>query len=110
MYFRREFWLGDNGALVRAIRTWAQTAAAMIAAAAFSPFDIGQWRNVAIVSITSAVMSLLMSLDRRESLLTPPPTTKPVPANPVTVTADPAPDYTNPASATYQPEFMGDLR
>ena len=31
--FSREFWLGDNGALVRAIRTWAQTDDAMIAAA-----------------------------------------------------------------------------
>ena len=71
--FSREFWLGDNGALVRAIRTWAQTAAAMIAAASFSAFDLGQWRNVAVVASTSALLSLLMSLDRRESLLATPP-------------------------------------
>ena len=105
--FSREFWLGDNGALVRAIRTWAQTAAAMIAAASFSAFDVGQWRNVAVVASTSALLSLLMSLDRRESLLADPPL---VAAKSTPVNVYPAPDYTNPASATYQPEFMGDLR
>lgn len=100
--FSREFWLGDNGALVRAIRTWAQTAAAMIAAASFSAFDLGQWRNVAVVASTSALLSLLMSLDRRESLLATPP----VPAASAKVVS-----YTNdPASAGYQPEFMGNLR
>lgn len=71
--FTREFWLGDNGALVRAVRTFGQTAAAMITVATFSPFEIGQWRNVAVVSVTAAVVSLLMSLDRRESLLAPSP-------------------------------------
>lgn len=101
--FSREFWLGDNGALVRAIRTWAQTAAAMIAAAAFSPFDLGQWRNVAVVASTSALLSLLMSLDRRESLLATPPPVAPAKATVTSWTSDPA-------SATYQPEFMGDLR
>lgn len=72
--FTRQFWLGDNGALVRAVRTFGQTAVAMITVASFSPFDIGQWRNAAIVSATAALVSLLMSLDRREALLAPSPT------------------------------------
>lgn len=72
--FTREFWLGDNGALVRSLRTFGQTAAAMITVATFSPFDVGQWRNVAIVSVTAALVSLLMSLDRREALMAVPPT------------------------------------
>ena len=100
--FTREFWLGDNGALVRAIRTWAQTAAAMIAAASFSAFDVGQWRNVAVVASTSALLSLLMSLDRRESLLADPPVV-PAKTKVTSWTSDPA-------SAGYQPEFMGNLR
>lgn len=71
--FTKEFWLGDNGAMVRAVRTFGQTAVAMITVASFSPFDIGQWRNAAIVSATAALVSLLMSLDRREALLAPSP-------------------------------------
>lgn len=79
--FTREFWLGDNGALVRSIRTWAQTAAALIAASTFSPFDLGHWWDVLIVAGTSGVLSILMSLDRRESLLAPSPVVaKPDPA------------------------------
>ena len=72
--FTKEFWLGDNGAGVRAVRTLAQTALAMITVATFSPFEVGQWRNVAVVSVTAAVISLLQSLDRREALMTPAPT------------------------------------
>lgn len=105
--FTSTFWLGDGGALVRAIRTFAQTAAALIAASAFSPFDAGAWGNVAVVAGTSALLSLLMSLDRRESLMADPPA---VAAKLTPVSFYPAPDYANPASATYQPEFMGDLR
>lgn len=71
--FTKQFWTGDNGALVRAFRTFGQTAVAMITVASFSPFDIGQWRNAAIVSATAALVSLLMSLDRREALLAPSP-------------------------------------
>lgn len=71
--FTREFWLGDSGAAVRAVRTAAQTALAMVTVATFSPFDLGQWRNVAIVSLTAAAISLLQSLDRREALLAPSP-------------------------------------
>jgi hypothetical protein len=65
----REFWLGDNGALVRCIRTAAQSAIAMITVASFSPFSVGAWGNVAVVSGTAALISLLMSLDRREGTI-----------------------------------------
>lgn len=71
--FTRDFWLGDSGALVRAVRTFAQTSAAMLTVSTFSPFEVGQWSNVLVVSATAAVVSLLMSLDRREALNTAPP-------------------------------------
>ncbi len=71
--FTRDFWLGDSGALVRAVRTFAQTSAAMLTVSTFSPFEVGQWSNVLVVSATAAVVSLLMSLDRREALNTSPP-------------------------------------
>lgn len=71
--FTREFWLGDNGALIRALRTFAQTAAAMLTVSTFTPFSVGAWGNVLVVSGTAALVSLLMSLDRREALYTAPP-------------------------------------
>ena len=71
--FTREFWLGDSGAVTRAIRTFAQTAAAMIGVATFSPLEVGQWHQVVVTSGTAALLSLLMSVDRREAFLTPPP-------------------------------------
>lgn len=74
--FTREFWLGDNGALVRCIRTVAQTAAAMLTVSTFSPFSAGSWWNVFVVSGTAGLVSLLMSLDRREALLAPSPKEK----------------------------------
>lgn len=70
--FSKDFWLGDNGALVRGIRTFAQTATAMLTVATFTPFSVGAWVNVLVVSGTAAVVSILMSLDRREALLTVP--------------------------------------
>ena len=76
--FSREFWLGDNGALVRSVRTFAQTAAAMLTVSTFSPFDVGSWLNTVVVSGTAALVSLLMSLDRREALMTSPPHSEPI--------------------------------
>lgn len=104
--FTRDFWLGDNGALVKAIRTFAQSAAAMLTVATFTPFSPGAWSNVIIVSATAALVSLLMSLDRREALYTPPPAAlAPAPAR----TALPAVDGSaDPASADYQP--TGEIR
>ena len=71
--FTKQFWFGDNGAAVRAARTFGQSALAMITVATFSPFSVGEWGNVLVVSGTAAVVSLLMSLDRREALMSPPP-------------------------------------
>lgn len=100
--FTRDFWLGDNGALVKAIRTFAQSAAAMLTVATFTPFSPGAWSNVLIVSATAALVSLLMSLDRREALYTPPPATlAPTPAKAAAL--PPVDGSADPSSADYQP-------
>lgn len=59
----KEFWLGDNGALVRAIRTAAQTAIAAIGVGQTNLFS-ADLQNVAALSVSAAVLSVLMSLDR----------------------------------------------
>jgi hypothetical protein len=96
--FTREFWLGDNGALVRAVRTAAQTAIATIGVGQTNLFS-ADIANIAALSFSAMVLSLLMSLDRREALLSDPP------AVPVSV---------DPAAADYQPVTFtgcgGDLR
>lgn len=69
--FSREFWLGDNGALVRSVRTAAQTAIATIGVGQTNLFS-ADLKNIAALSASAAILSLLMSLDRREALLTPP--------------------------------------
>lgn len=84
--FTKSFWLGDNGALVRAVRTFSQSALAMITVATFSPFTVGAWWDVLVVSTTAAVVSLLMSLDRREALLSPSPSNLAAPASETVVT------------------------
>lgn len=71
--FTKAFWLGDNGALTRCIRTAAQTAIATITVSTFTPFSVGEWINVLVLSSVSGLVSLLMSIDRREALVTPPP-------------------------------------
>lgn len=85
--FTREFWLGDNGALVRAIRTAAQTAVAVIGVGTTNLFS-ADITNILALSGSAAILSLLMSLDRREALLTEPPVSDPVAAatQPVMVT------------------------
>lgn len=70
--FTREFWLGDSGALVRSVRTAAQTALAALGVGQTNLFS-ADWKNVAALASSSAILSLLMSLDRRESLLAPSP-------------------------------------
>lgn len=57
------FWLGESGVLVRCVRTFAQTAVAMIGVSSFSVWSV-DWQNVLGVSLGSALLSLLMSLDR----------------------------------------------
>jgi hypothetical protein len=57
------FWLGESGALVRAVRTAAQTAIATIGVGTTNLFT-ADLKNVAALSLSAAVLSLLMSLDR----------------------------------------------
>lgn len=70
--FSRDFWLGENGAFVRAIRTAAQTAVATIGVGTTNLFS-ADIQNVAALSASAAILSLLMSFDRREALLAPSP-------------------------------------
>ena len=72
--FTKEFWLGDNGALVRALRTFSQTAIATIGVGTTNLFS-ADLKNVLAVSGSAAILSLLMSFDRKEALYSPPPTT-----------------------------------
>lgn len=72
MLFSKVFWLGDNGALVRAVRTAAQTAIAMLGVSSFSLWSV-DWLNVVGVSGGAAVLSILMAVDRFEALMTKPP-------------------------------------
>ena len=111
--FTKQFWLGDNGALVRAVRTFGQTAAAMLTVSTFSPFEIGQWSNTLVVSATAAAVSLLMSLDRREALSTTPPpfVVAATTATPEVVSGDPADaDFQPPARFVSTAGCGGDLR
>lgn len=98
--FTRDYWLGDNGALVRAVRTWAQTAVATIGVGQTNLFT-ADIKNVLALATSAAVISLLMSLDRREALYTAPPAAAPAPL--LTAPAAPTPVYSDPASADYQP-------
>ena len=97
--FTREFWLGDNGALVRSVRTAAQTAIATIGVGQTNLFS-ADIKNILALSVSAAILSLLMSLDRREALLSDPPAAVPV--------------SVDPAAADYQPVTFtgcgGDLR
>ena len=97
--FTKEFWLGENGAFVRSVRTAAQTAIATIGVGQTNLFS-ADIKNIAALSVSAAILSLLMSLDRREALLTPVPEVVP-----------------DPSSAEYQPVYApfaagcgGDLR
>lgn len=59
----RTFWLGESGAIVRAIRTAAQTAIAAIGVGQTNLFT-ADIKNIAALSASAAVLSLLMSIDR----------------------------------------------
>ena len=59
----KNFWLGDNGAIVRSVRTAAQTAIAAIGVGQTNLFS-ADLKNIAALSVSAAVLSLLMSLDR----------------------------------------------
>lgn len=74
----RTFWLGESGAIVRAIRTAAQTAIAAIGVGQTNLFT-ADIKNIAALSASAAVLSLLMSIDRTgearavAAATTPPP-------------------------------------
>lgn len=59
----RQFWLGDSGVLVRALRTAAQTALAAIGVGTTNLFT-ADLKNVAALSFSAAFLSVLMSMDR----------------------------------------------
>lgn len=59
----KHFWLGDSGVIVRAIRTFAQTAIAAIGVGTTNLFS-ADMKNVMALSASAAILSLLMSLDR----------------------------------------------
>jgi hypothetical protein len=59
----KQFWIGEYGVLARCLRTFAQTAIAMIGVSSFSVWSV-DWQNVIGVSLGAAVLSVLMSLDR----------------------------------------------
>ena len=98
--FTKEYWFGDNGALVRALRTWAQTAVASIGVGQTNLFT-ADMKNVLALATSAAIISLLMSIDRREALYSPPPTqaTRPAPQPAAVETVN----TSDPASADYRP-------
>lgn len=59
----KSFWLGEGGVLVRAIRTWAQTAVAAIGVGTTNLFS-ADIKNVLALASSAAILSILMSLDR----------------------------------------------
>lgn len=59
----RTFWLGESGAIVRSVRTAAQTAIAAIGVGTTNLLTV-DLKNVAALSASAAILSLLMSLDR----------------------------------------------
>jgi hypothetical protein len=72
----REFWFGEGGVFVRAVRTWAQTAVAAIGVGQTDLFS-ADIKNVLALASSAAIVSVLMSLDRG----TVPPAHAPSPAH-----------------------------
>jgi hypothetical protein len=59
----KTFWFGESGVLVRAVRTWAQTAVAAIGVGTTNLFS-ADIKNVLALASSAAILSILMSLDR----------------------------------------------
>jgi len=59
----RTFWLGESGVLVRALRTWAQTAVAAIGVGTTNLFS-ADVKNILALATSAAILSILMSMDR----------------------------------------------
>lgn len=65
----RHFWLGESGVLVRAIRTWAQTAIAAIGVGQTNLFTVDM-KNTLALATSAAAVSILMALDRNTAAAT----------------------------------------
>ena len=65
----RHFWLGESGVLVRAIRTWAQTAIAAIGVGQTNLFTVDM-KNTLALATSAAAVSILMALDRNTAATT----------------------------------------
>ena len=63
----KQYWLGETGVLVRAVRTFAQTAIATIGVGTTDLFS-ADIKNVLALSTSAAILSVLMSLDRSSDL------------------------------------------
>jgi hypothetical protein len=112
----RSFWLGESGAIVRAIRTAAQTAIAAIGVGTTNLFS-ADIANVLALSGSAAILSLLMSLDRTgeanrvAAAIQPAPVAQPVPAPVAVATSDPAAaDYQPPAAFMASAGNCGGIR
>lgn len=103
LFTSKTFWLGDAGVLVRAVRTAAQTAIALLGVSQFSLFTV-DWKNVVGVSGASALLSVLMSLDRSTEVakITVNETVAPAP-QPVIVSPQPAPPASEPTPSVQYP-------
>lgn len=66
----KTFWLGENGVLVRAMRTWAQTAVAAIGVGQTNLFT-ADIKNTLALATSAAVVSILMSMDRNAATGSP---------------------------------------
>jgi hypothetical protein len=65
----KTFWFGESGVLVRAVRTWAQTAVAAIGVGTTNLFS-ADIKNVLALASSAAILSILMSLDRNTAAST----------------------------------------
>lgn len=61
--FTKQYWFSDTGVLVRAVRTFAQTAIATIGVGTTDLFS-ADIKNVLALATSAAILSILMSLDR----------------------------------------------
>lgn len=71
----KQFWLGETGVLVRAVRTFAQTfiSVTVVGGSALALFSV-DWKESLSISLGAALVSILMSLDRYSPGAVPLPT------------------------------------
>ena len=59
----RTFWIGESGVLVRAVRTFAQTALAALGVGQTNLFS-ADIKNILALATSAAILSILMAVDR----------------------------------------------